>query len=195
LLDTRRYRPGEKPFQLIADVGLDDGGLPVRVEVEFLAPKEVKLKENKRKLLQGFRVLQADACGTAFHAPVAIEVEGRTLLGARNKVRVRVASVVDFLIMKAHALAGRDKPKDAYDLCYCLDHFPGGLAQLATAWRHRTEESDLKRAIDILHEKFESPEDFGPMQVVEFFNSPNTDRRAMEARRAFELVQGLLRLL
>jgi hypothetical protein len=183
-MDTRPYRPGEKSFQLIADVNLDDAGPSVRVEVEFLAPKEVKLKKNNPKLLQGFCVLQADACGTAFHAPVAIEVEGRTLLGARNKVRVRVASVVDFLIMKAHALAGRDKPKEAYDLCYCPRSFSWRACAVGSASRERSDERDVKRAIDILRKKFGSPEDFGPMQVVEFFNSPDTDRRAMEAGRA-----------
>jgi len=125
LLRTGRYRLGAKSFQLLADVDLADGGAPVRVEVEFLASKEVKLEKNKPKLLEGFRVLQADACGAAFRAPVRIEIAGRTLRGARNKVRLRVGSLVDFLVMKAHALGGRDKPKNSYDLCYCLDHFPG----------------------------------------------------------------------
>ena len=195
LLNTRRYRPGEEPFQLVADVDLGDGEPSVRVDVEFLAPKEVKLKKNRPKLLQGFRVLRADACGAAFRSPVTVEVEGLTLSGAKNKVRVRVASILDFLIMKAHAIAGRDKPKDAYDLCYCLDHFPGGVEELASARRQRGEEADVKRAIQMLREKFASPSDFGPMQVVEFFNSSDSERRTMEARRAFELVQSLLSLL
>src|SRR6266404_5787792 len=41
LLDTKRYRHGAKDFQLVVDVDLMDGGKPVQVEVEFLAPKEV----------------------------------------------------------------------------------------------------------------------------------------------------------
>jgi hypothetical protein len=51
LLGTRRYRSGTKPFQLLTDVDLGDGGEPIQVEVEFLAPKEVKLKKNRPKLL------------------------------------------------------------------------------------------------------------------------------------------------
>ena len=31
LLNTRRYRPGTKQFQLVADVDLGDGGAPVHV--------------------------------------------------------------------------------------------------------------------------------------------------------------------
>jgi hypothetical protein len=195
LLDTGRYRLGKESYQLLTDVDLDDGEVPIQVELEFLAPREIKLKKNRPKLLKGFRVLQADACGTAFREPVSIEIEGWTLRGARNTVRVRVASLVDFLIMKAHALGGRDKPKDSYDICYCLDHYPGGLGELAAAWRSRIAEKDVKRAIEILREKFSSPEDFGPDQVVEFFKSSAADTQAMQARRAFELVQRLLDLI
>lgn len=51
LLNTRRYRPGTKPFQLVTDVDLQDGNKPIQVEVEFLAPKEVKLEKNNPKNL------------------------------------------------------------------------------------------------------------------------------------------------
>ena len=76
------------------------------------------------------------------------------------------------LVMKAHALAGRDKPKDAYPLCYCLDNYPGGLDKLAAAWKLRNEEMDAKLAIAILQAKSSSVEDFGSRQVVEVFDVP-----------------------
>ena len=145
--------------------------------------------------MKAFRVLQADGCGAAFHAPKKIEVRGKMIAGAKNRVQLRVASLPDFLVMKAHALAGRDKPKDAYDLCYCLDHFPGGLAKLADDWNNRRKEKDLNRAIEILRQKFSSVKAFGPQQIVEFFDVPTSEEQEMQARRAFELVQKLLSLL
>lgn len=195
LLDTRRYKPGTKPFQLLTGVDLGDGGRAIQVEVEFLAPREVKLKKNKPKLLEDFRVLQADGCGTAFNAPEEIELTGRTIQGAENTVRLRVASLPDFLVMKAHAIAGRDKPKDAYDLCYCFTYFPGGLAAVAATWKQRGQDKDVKRAIDILREKFASVNTYGPRQVVEFLELHDRDAQEMQARRAFELVQKFLALL
>jgi hypothetical protein len=33
LLDSGRYRPGAKPFQLVVEVDLKDGAKPVEVEV------------------------------------------------------------------------------------------------------------------------------------------------------------------
>jgi hypothetical protein len=70
LLDTRRYRAGTQKFQFVTDVELNDGNSPVQVAVEFLAPKAIRLKKRKPKLLADFRVLQADGCGAAFRAPV-----------------------------------------------------------------------------------------------------------------------------
>jgi hypothetical protein len=195
LLDTKRYKKGTKDFQLVVEVDLKDGEKPVSVEVEFLAPKEVKLKKNKPKLLADFRVLQADGCGVAFHAPLELPLSGKTVRGATNTVRLRVASLSDFLVMKAHAIAGRDKPKDSYDLCYCLEYFPGGMKKLAADWKKRLGEKDVTKAVKILREKFVTVDAFGPQQLVEFHNSPDSESQAMQSRRAYELVQRFLSLL
>ncbi len=195
LLDTKRYRKGEKDFQLVVEVDLKDGERVVQVGVEFLAPKESKLKKNKPKLLADFRVLQADGCGVAFHAPVELRLAGQNVRGARNTVRLRVVSLADFLVMKGHAIGGRDKPKDTYDLCYCLEQFPGGVKQIASEWKQRVKEKDVARAIEIMREKFASVEAFGPQQLVEFHAAVDSDTQAMHARRAYELVQNFLNLL
>ncbi len=195
LLDTKRYRAGEKDFQLVVEVDLKDGEKPVQVEVEFLAPKAIKLKKNKPKLLQDFRVLQIDACSEAFHNPDELTISGENVRGATNTVRLRVASLADFLVMKAHAIGGRDKPKDTYDFCYCLEHFPAGMNKLAEGWNHRTGEKNIDKAIEILREKFASVGAFGPQQLVEFHSAPDADTQAMHARRAYELVHRFLGLL
>jgi len=112
-----------------------------------------------------------------------------------NTVQLRIASIPDFLVMKAHALAGRDKPKDAYDICYRLANFPLGLETLAEGWKGRRQEKDVARAIEIFDRKFGSVNAFGPAQVVEFLAPANRESGEIEARRAFELVQAFLKLL
>jgi hypothetical protein len=194
LLNTKRYRKGAKDFQLVVTVDLKDGEKEIEVEVEFLAPKEVKLKKHSPKLLEGFRVLQADACGVAFQSPIELTLKGQSVRGAQNTVTMRVASIADFVIMKAHAIGGRDKPKDSYDLCYCLEYYPGGMEALAEVWRQRAGEKEVARATEILQEKFASVDAFGPYQLVEFHDAPDADIQAMHARRAYELVQKFLSL-
>ena len=195
LLDSGRYQMGDKAFQLVTDVRLDDGEPPVRVEVEFLAPSEVKMQKNHPKLVDDFRVLQFPACAAAFQAPVDTEIVGQMTSGAENRVRMRVASLSDFMIMKAHAIGGRDKPKDVYDLCYCLDGYPGGIAALGEEWRQRYCDPLIGQAAQILGEKFETVEHYGPRQLVIFHDSQDPEQDAAHARRSYELVQKLLSLL
>jgi Nucleotidyl transferase AbiEii toxin, Type IV TA system len=193
LIETRRYQQGEKAFQLVTAVDLQDGNPAVVVEVDFLAPQEVKLRGSGR--VKGFRVLQADGCAAAFRAPEVIDVSGPMIDGSRNTVQVRVASLADFLVMKCHALAGRDKPKDAYDIVYCLDHVAGGPEAIAAIWRERTTDADVTEAVRILREKFAGIDSFGPERAAGFLDAASADGRAIAARRAFELVQAFLKQL
>lgn len=196
LLGTGRYRQGEQDFQFVTEVDLGDGEPPVLVELDFLAPKDVKTVKNKPKLIKDFRVLKADGCGAAFHSPLTLKLSGQMIGGAKNTVSLRVASVPDFLVMKAIALAKRDKPKDAYDICYCLDHYQGGITELAKAWVSRMQEScDVAQAFSFLSEKFITVDSYGPMQVVEFHNDLDQSSREEQARRAFELVQKFISLI
>jgi hypothetical protein len=195
LFDTGRYAKGDKDFQLVTTVDLRDGEVPVRVEVEFLAPADVKLKKNRPKLVEDFRVLQFPACAVAFGNPKEIEFRGLMISGASNTVHLRVASLPDFIIMKAHAIKGRDKPKDVYDLCYCLDEQPDAIRVVAEDWQSRREDLIVVQAIEILKEKFKSLDHYGPQQLAFFHDSTGNEERAMHARRAFELVQKLLSLL
>ena len=62
-------------------------------------------------------------------------------------------------------------------------------------WKQRLADKNIAKAVAILREKFADVRAFGPQQVVEFLNSNSDEERAMQARRAFELVQALLRTL
>jgi hypothetical protein len=195
LLDTGRYEKDGKDFQLVTTVDLTDGEVPVTVEVEFLAPADVKLKKHHPKLVEDFRVLQFPACAAALRHPESVEFKGLMISGAANTIHLQVASLPDFITMKAHALQGRDKPKDVYDLCYCLDEYPDGIAVVAEDWRSRPDDALVRAAIEILRETFQTVDHYGPQQLAIFHDSTDENERAMHARRAFELVQKLLSLL
>jgi hypothetical protein len=66
---------------------------------------------------------------------------------------------------------------------------------LAAVWKNRRKEKDVVRAVEILREKFASVDAFGPGQVVEFHGSVDAETQAMQARRAFELMQQFLSYL
>jgi hypothetical protein len=192
LVDTRRYKQSEKLFQLFTVVDLEDGLEPIRVDVDFLAPKEFKLRSGGSKRLEGFRVQLADGCSAAFRAPETITIDGRTVRGARIQVDLRVAALPDFLVMKCYALRGRDKPKDAYDICYCLDYVGDGGAGIASVWRDQADDDKITNAREILRAMFESADHFGPRQLVEFHQAVDPEARAIHAQRAYQLVKRFL---
>jgi hypothetical protein len=195
LLTTRRYKQSEDPFKLFTEVDLGDGRRAVRVDVDFLKPAEVKLKKNKPKLMGGFRPLDAAGCAAAFSHPELVVLAGQMPRGGTNTVQFRVASVPDFLVMKSYALKKRDKPKDAYDICYCLDHYPGGATKIAEVWNVQPRKKHVTEAIAILHEKFGELGAYGPSQVIEFHNSTDVGERERQQRRAYELVIHFLSML
>lgn len=53
----------------------------------------------------------------------------------------------------------------------------------------------LPKAVEILGEKFASVDAFGPQQLVEFRGDSDSVTQEMQARRAYEMVQSLLRLI
>ena len=191
LFATGRYTQSDRQFKLQAVVDLDDGGVPIVVDVDFLKPHE-KRRGKKLRYLENFRPLDADGCAAAFVHPERLKIEGVSIAGYKNKVEIAVASVEDFLVMKSYALAGRDKPKDAYDICYCLEHAPGGSDAVGNAWRVRRGEAAVQAAIAHLRDKFDSVDSFGPQQVASFYGDVAEEARELHARRAFELVRRFL---
>ena len=189
LVDTRRYREGNKPFQLVTNVNLNDGNPAVEVEIDFLASKDIKFTKRRPKLLPHFRVLQVKGCETAFRAPEQIQLSGQMIDGTENTVHFRVTSIPDFLILKAYALEGREKLKDPYDICFCLQHAEGGIKRLAEEWSERKSDIHIISAIRILREKFATVRSFGPQRYAQFMDE-NAD---MDARLAFELVNTFLK--
>jgi hypothetical protein len=134
LLDTGRYEKGDKDFQLVTTVDLRDGEVPVRVDVEFLASSDVKLKKNHPKLVEGFRVLQFPACAAAFEHPVNIKFEGLMISGATNTVRLRVSeSSLIFCFTESWKLESSD---DGIHRRNCMmPAFPSKLWKGSKPWR------------------------------------------------------------
>lgn len=110
LLDTGRYETGERNLQLVTMITIDDGE-PIRVDVAFLAPMDVDLQRNRPTLVEDFRVQQFPECVVAFTGPEDVTLTGTMVSGEKNTVHIRVASLPDLLLMKAHAIEKRDKPK------------------------------------------------------------------------------------
>lgn len=122
-------------------------------------------------------------------------IEGTMPDERKNRVIIRVASVADFLVMKGYALAGRDKPKDAYDIYFCVKNYPGGPVALARELRPRLHIREVRKGLTHIAGKFRRADDFGPVTVGRFLASADPDEQQFQAQDAFGQVERLLREL
>ena len=134
-----------------------------------------------------------------------VEIQAE-LLDERGVVRERIrhASIVSFVCLKAFAFDDRLEDKDAYDLLYCIENAPGGVAAAAQAIRDAIEQTahgeTIRAALQILRERFATDPEVdghtkdGPAAVAGFEHEdlPDPDRRILRRRNASTVIQRLL---
>jgi len=123
---------------------------------------------------------------------VLVSASGIALEGAPAVHEVRVCGPGAFAVLKARALRGRSRPKDAYDLTYVLERFPGGVAAVAEALRPLLDDPDAQEAVAWLGEDFARIDSAGPVRAAEFVQGGRDDVLQADARG---LVRELLRLI
>lgn len=161
-------REGLRRFQLIRQVPSEDGGPPIDVIVDFLMPRHAEIVKNSPPLLANFAVQRANGADLALRFYQLVAVDGPMPGGGQNRVEIAVCSIPALLAMKGHALHGRYKQKDAYDIYYSIRNYPDGTDALAEVCRPILELAEGKQGYEYIAGKFESAESFGPTCVRRF---------------------------
>ncbi len=194
LLERGYRRSQEQPFIFFREVSID--GQEITVEVDFLAGEySGSSKGHRTQTFEELRARKARGSDLVFEMNTEVEVIGELPGGGKDQSLVRVASIPSFLVMKGMAIADRIKEKDAWDIYYCLLHYPGGLESLADSVRPFLFKGLVEEGIWKIAEKFRSPEHFGPVSVADFEELTDPDSRALLQRDAFERVQAFIRAL
>lgn len=113
-----------------------------------------------------------------FHGERKVTVD---LLGGNGKATevLRYADLISFTCLKAFALDHRGEPKDAHDLAYCIEHYPGGTEAVARRFQEAmgsAHAQTIVRALAIVENRFcDSPEaqgyqKDGPVKATKFEN-------------------------
>ena len=157
-----------RPFQLRRTVDPRDGGDPIAVLLDLLMPRGVHTQRNRPPLIAGLRVQPADGGEIALVSNTRMPIEGVMPDGRPNRIELLVASISALLVMKGYALDGRDKPKDAYDIYFCVRSFPGGPRALAAESAPLLANPIALEGYRKIAAKFRSDDDFGPHTVNRF---------------------------
>ena len=161
-------REDMRRFQLVRTVPARDGGPDINVVVDFLMPRDVEIVKNTPPLISNFAVQRADGANLAlkFYQMVAIDSEMPD--GGHNRVHIAVASIPALLAMKGYAIANRQKPKDAYDIYFCIRNFPDALVALVAETKPLLEVDTAREGYLLIEGKFRDVDDFGPTSVRKF---------------------------
>lgn len=157
-----------KRFQLVRQIRVADDGPAIDVVVDFLMPKDAVIVKNKPPLVDDFAVQRASGAELALRFNELVAVSGTMPNGGVNRVEVAVCSIPALLAMKGHAIEGRYKQKDAYDIYYCVRNYPGGIDALAEACRPLLDHKSGMAGYRFIAGKFDSQDGFGPMCVRKF---------------------------
>lgn len=128
----------------------------------------------------------------AFEASREIKLNGVMPDGAENIVTVRVVEPAAFLLIKAFAMDERDKPKDAYDVSFVIQH--SNLKSLAAELSKLVENDLAAVGFEIFKDKFETVNSIGPSRAADVLAENGDDFEASQ-RDAFEYAQELIRLV
>ena len=195
MLSDHGYRQSDKqPFIFHRTVKV--GQSEVIVQVDFLAGEYAGTgKSHRTQEFEDARARKARGCDLVFEMNTMVEIKGTLPEGGKDQAVIRVASVVPFIVMKGMALAGRLKEKDAWDIYYCLQNFPGGVEALVEMFRPHISHGLVREGLEKIAEKFASPEHVGPKFVADFEELTDPEEREFLQRDSFERVDYLLQTL
>lgn len=191
LLTERGYRSDkDQPFRFFRNVG------DLVVEVDLLAGEYGGTgKSHRTQKVQELRPRKARGCDLAFETPTEIKLDATLPGGGKDSAMIRVSSIVPFLVMKGMALHDRLKEKDAYDIYYCIRHYPGGIPLLVKLFEPHLHNKLVIEGIDKIASKFASVDHVGPKHVADFLGISDDDDRELLLRDAFERTNELLTLI
>jgi hypothetical protein len=111
------------------------------------------------------------------------------------EMTLRVTGPLAFLVAKAQALVGptaRDKPKDAYDIVWLIESWPGGPTEAARTFGDRPlyGSAKVQAALRAIARAFERTDSVGPRSYARFVatsvdDEPRLERRAVGALAEF----------
>jgi hypothetical protein len=167
------------------------------VKVDFLAGEYGGTGKSHRtqKILE-MRPRKARGCDLAFEIPPVKKVmRGKLPDGALDEVQVQISSVVPFLIMKGMAMEDRRKAKDAYDIYFVIQYYPGGLDEVVKAFEPYLKMPLVQEGLRKIAGKFASINHVGPRDVADFYDPQDPEERTLHQRDAYEKIDYLLKKL
>lgn len=181
----------EKFFTFVKTVILND--ISYDIDVDLLSGKYGGDSGSFSKHVAGIKTLPATGGNFAFDFPAEkVKIEYIRPDGAKDVCHVMVIAVIPYLVMKTKAL-GRGKPKDAYDIYFCINNYQGGVENLLKEMLPYKDVKLIKEICEKLSEKFASTEHSGPIDIVKFMDISDEEEIEMIKQDAYQKIMFIVK--
>ena len=183
------YRTTDLSNRFEREVRIGDRRLTVRLDLitgEYGQPGE----GGTHAIIQGMPVWRSRGVDVVLDHFLELVVAGTLPDGGDNEVRIRVALITSFLVMKGFALDDRKKEKDAYDIYFCLANYPGGIDGLVKEFQSLMDNGLVRESLARICGKFRTIDSIGPVWAAQVVQSVGGDYE-FTRRDAFERANAL----
>jgi len=113
-----------------------------------------------------------------------VSLEGADFFGAEHRFDIPVAEIGPLLILKLLAFAGRQQPKDAYDILYATLNYPGGPQGAVASFRNEESQGNrgYSQARSALERYFLQADHSAPVRAASFVLGPSQDTQDYRSR-------------
>jgi len=193
LLDEHGYEQSEKqPFIFYRYMPVENDA-PIKVEIDLLSGEYGGTSHSHRtQRIQDVQPRKARGSDLAFDHYIEFPLTGTMPDGAQNEVKIKIAAIVPFLVMKGMALWTSPKQKHPYDIYFMVRHYPGGTDALVDEFEPFTDNTLVREGLGKIRTKFETVDDIGPSWITDFEVIDSEEERAQVKRDAFERVNAFL---
>lgn len=170
---------------------------PYTIRIDFLTSHlgDKRRETVHRRIQTDLQALKAKSCQLAFEHFIVTEVEDILPGNGEASCKWKVASIVSSLVMKAFALGGRYKEKDAYDIYYMIANYKDGPLSVAEEFKPYLNNEVLWEGLLHVKEAFKDIRSNGPAWVANFYNITNERERQIKVADVYKSVSKFLKLL
>ncbi|MFQ5713767.1 MAG: hypothetical protein ACE5GU_07030 [Candidatus Scalinduaceae bacterium] len=185
-----------QPFRFFRKFKVEGSDI-VNVEVNLMSGEYGGTgKGHRTQMVQDIRARKVRGCGLAFNHSINVQLEGELPEGGKDKVTFKIAGIVPFLVMKGMAIySSRMKEKDAYDILFCIENYPGNVKKLANEFMPYIKNKLVIEGLEKIRAKFASIDHVGPKWVADFQEIDVKEDREIIIRSAYEKVKEFLDIL
>jgi len=139
----------------------------VTIFVDFLT--EAEQPNQKSAMVDDVPVSSFPGINRALAQHRTMTVSGVDVFGGQQSCAVRICEIGPFLVLKLNAFAGRQQPKDAFDVYRAVLHYDGSPASAAKAFQAEAGANPgFALAAQSLTDHFVAADGAGPTRCAEF---------------------------